>query len=59
MYSVLKGFKFSNRKSARFVKSYMSSLVFSSSLVDSRTEMIRVFTAHLLPGFMYTVFKDI
>ena len=26
---------------------------------DSRTEMIRVFTAYLLPGFIYAVFKEI
>lgn len=45
--------------SARFVKSYLSSLVFSSSFADSRTEMIRAFTAYLLPGFTYAAFKDI
>ena len=42
--------------SARFAKSYLNSLAFTSSLVDSRTEMIRVFTAYLVPGFMYAVF---
>lgn len=45
--------------SALFVKSYLSSFVFSSSYADNRTEMIRAFTAYLLPGFMYAAFKDI
>ena len=30
-----------------------------SVLADNRTEMIRVFTTYMLPGFMYAVFKDI
>ena len=48
-----------NRNGTRFVKSYLSSLALTGSLADSRTETIRVFCAHLVPGFTYAVFKDI